>query len=325
MALLEDFPTDPFTPSLRYAASRQLPITIPWTNKLIRMGASLSLAGEGNATFREATPFSEASLNKSKMAFRPGSRGSVRQASTRYNERSSEHLDVSMQGEIGFPGLSASGRAHYETNASEVNSHKAIKASLRAEYRSGYVVFADIPSFSAEATNILRAEPSPIEAFRTKYGDYYVGAYAIGGANGNLVTGAAATSSESKNLSVEYSVKVLWMEKSRTIEDHERRSTAAGYASLIAYDSLEEWKGDLHGSDFDSYANIMRASEENQRRSLALAQRVTERTERLGLKMGHEVPWNTCDAIFEAGLVVEILLLPFSALRDYTTALISGI
>jgi hypothetical protein len=117
MGLLEDFPEDPFAPSLSYAASRLLPVRVPWTNELIKLGTSLAVSKTEKSTFTDKIAFNDQSLASSGLIFTPGSSGSFRNISSTESASSSDHASLSLQGEIGGKGLSASGRGQFESRA----------------------------------------------------------------------------------------------------------------------------------------------------------------------------------------------------------------
>lgn len=181
-----------------------------------------------------------------------------------------------------------------------------------------------MPRLSAEAISILQSNPDPHQAFRDEYGEYYVGAYILGGANASMVSGSAASSSNSKDISGQYTVKAVLYSKTKAIEEHERGSSSVGNISLAAFDSLDAWQANSNGSNGTSYTEIKRSAESNKERGWALAERVTRKARDMRIESGSEVSWDTCDAICKAGLVADLLLLPYAGLRDYAAAILSA-
>ncbi|KAF2805524.1 uncharacterized protein BDZ99DRAFT_574445 [Mytilinidion resinicola] len=323
MSLVDVFPQDPFTPSLRYAAVQKLPITVPWNNESIKLGTPLIVSQTEKSTFKEEKcAFSRASLASSRLTFVSSARGSVCESATSSAAASSEHLNLSVQGQIGWKLLGGSGQARYETSVKDDKND--LKSSLRVEYRSGTLTFAHVPRLSAEAFHILQTSPEPQQAFQKEFGEYYVGAYILGGANVNMVSASSASWSKSKDLSGSYTVNFLWSSTTKPLDDHERSGNLFGNVALSAYDSLDGWQENKSGAGNTTYLDIVRSADDNKLRGWALAKRVTRKAKELKVEKGSEVSWDMCDTICKAGLVVEVLLLPYAGLRDYTSALLSA-
>jgi hypothetical protein len=126
MGILQDFPTDPFTPSLRYAATCQVPIWMPWASESIKLGTSLAVA-RGNQTTshfmdKDKTAFSRSSLQRSQLVFTSSSSGDVSSAETFGAASASEHVNFTISGQIGGSFAGAKGRANYEKSATNSNS-----------------------------------------------------------------------------------------------------------------------------------------------------------------------------------------------------------
>lgn len=347
MGILEDFPTDPFTPSLRYAATCQRPVTLPWGNEFISLGTTLSVSRipGTKSEFTDKTAFSQASLRRSRMVFTSSSEGSVAESKSVDSAASSEHVDFSITGQVGGSFIGASGRAKYEKHVSNDSSvselrkaevcqnscafrltiAKTIKSSLRTTYRSGKVAFVEIPALSEEAVDTLRHSNDPHQAFKDAFGDYYVAAYVLGGSNASMLGGAVSSDSLTKDLSGSYTVKVAFFSKTKAVEDHEIWSKLASSGSLSAYDSLDKWDSNCSANEGLSYASMLRAAEENGHRGWQLASRVDAKASGLGLEPGMDVSWAGCESLCRAGLVVELLLMPYAALREYAAAVVAGV
>ncbi|KAJ5748583.1 uncharacterized protein N7511_010279 [Penicillium nucicola] len=321
MGLVEDFPKDPFTPSLPYAASAQLPVTMPWGGNIIRLGTPLTVGSCPQETrfLEDQSAFAPESLRKSSLVFQSSCQGTVTRSTTTSAAESHEHTSFSLQAQVGGSAIGVSGRGNYEARVA-TNQH-AQNASFRAEYQAGRIGFDEPPRLSADALALLhnRADPN---AFRAKYGDYYVGAYLLGGANSQLLSCTAMGASSSKDMSAQVTGRFLGFKKTVSIEDHERAEAAMGQYELVAYDSLDAWdcthKGGAGQADLELTARA------NYDRCSTLVNRVAAKVEAMQLQHGARVPWDSCEAICRDHLVVQILLLPYAKVKEYASAVLSA-
>jgi hypothetical protein len=124
MGVVEDFPTNPFAQSLRYAATCQTPIIVPWAHEPIKLGTSLSVSRSPGikSEFTDKSAFSQSSLRKSTLVFTSVSRGEVTEAETSGTASTSGHIDFSVAGQIGGSFIGASGQAKYEKHVMNDNS-----------------------------------------------------------------------------------------------------------------------------------------------------------------------------------------------------------
>jgi hypothetical protein len=344
MSLIEDFPTDPFTPSLRYAATCQLPVLVPWGHESIKLGTSLLVPRNSNekAHFSDKSAFSDTSLDVSKLIFTSSSEGSMTAAATSRSAAVFEHVNLSIAAQIGGSFIGASGQAKYEKHVTNDNNvspsicslpylalltipTKSIKSSLRSNYRSGKVTFQETPRLSPHAIDILRNSKSPDQAFRDEFGVYYLAAYFLGGSNANMLSGSAGSKSFSEDLSGSGTVKVAFFKKSISFEKHKRDASAEALASLAAFDSLEQWESNSTVTDSVSYSSLLQDAAENSSRGWCLANRISNRTRKLGLDSSEvTLSWKECESLCRAGIVVELLLLPYAGLKEYVAAILAG-
>ncbi|KAJ5294391.1 hypothetical protein PENANT_c006G04072 [Penicillium antarcticum] len=320
MGLLEDFPKDPFTPSLPYAAAAQLPVTMPWGGDILRLGTPLIIGSRPEETkfLEDRSAFAPESLRKSSLVFQSSCQGTVTRSSTSSAAESHEHTSFSLQAQVGGSVIGVSGRANYEARVA-TNRH-AQNASFRAEYQAGRIGFDEPPHLSADALALLhnRADPN---AFRAKYGDYYVGAYLLGGANSQLLSCTAMGASSSKDMSAQVTGKFLGFKKTKNFEEHEQAEVAMGQYELVAYDSLNAWECNQKGGN--EQANLELVAQANYDRCSTLVNRVAAKVEALQLQHGSRVPWDSCEAICRDHLVVQVLLLPYAKVKEYASAVLS--
>lgn len=160
-------------------------------------------------------------------------------------------------------------------------------------------------------------------AFREQFGDYYVGAYVLGGANATKLSGSTASGSSTEDLSAQIEAHLLWVSTTKHIEKHEQSSHFAGKASIQSFDTLDIRQDSRSGDDQATWMQITQSAAENQIRGKILPKRVAERAQQLGLTDGTKLSWAKCEEICSKGLVMEIILMPFSGLRDYVAAVLS--
>lgn len=196
---------------------------------------------------------------------------------------------------------------------------QTLNASVRTEYQTGWIGFVSPPRLSPLALELLHMRDDPHTAFRERFGDYYVGAYLLGGTNAQLVSSNDIAASASKDLSGKGQVRFLGFVKEKKFEEHEKAEASFGNMRLTAYDSLEAWECDhqVHGD----VRLIHQVADENERRCRSLIDRVNGKVEMLQLQDGAVVPGELCEDICRAHLVVQILLLPYAKLREYAVAI----
>lgn len=195
-------------------------------------------------------------------------------------------------------------------------------ASFCTEYQTGWIGFVSPPRLSHLALELLHTQDDPHTAFRERFGDYYVGAYLLGGTNAQLVSSNDIAVSSSKDLSGQGQVRFLGFKKEKKFEEHEKAEATFGQMRLTAYDSLEAWEYD-HQED-GGVTLLHQVADENERRCRSLIDRVNGKVETLQLQDGAVVSGELCEEICRAHLVVQIRLLPYAKLREYAVAVLAG-
>lgn len=126
MGILEDFPMDPFTPSVGYMASCLLPLWVPWAQESIKLGTSLIISHDYHrpSQFLDdgVTAFTQKSLHLSRLMFSNSSTGNITSAQTMGSTAASEHVDLTIAGQIGGSFAGALGRAKYEKSVTANDS-----------------------------------------------------------------------------------------------------------------------------------------------------------------------------------------------------------
>lgn len=194
--------------------------------------------------------------------------------------------------------------------------------------RGGVIRFKAEPRLSYEAEMLLR-EPNGQAKFQEVYGDYYVSCYILGADAGVYVATSDDTVDTKTKEKVTVKVKVLFFTASKTFEKEESTHNEIFQVTMSGYDTLTNT---CHGYT-PKKEGLEKASQaqfnEVRRQSIGYLQnvdkmpfRVSERMRELGLVNDRdELEWRHCLDICRAGLVVQVILMPYRYLRDYQIAL----
>lgn len=180
------------------------------------------------------------------------------------------------------------------------------------------IQFARIPELNASATTILRATDGE-EKFRSQFGDYYVAGMILGGDSGTFLSVDEDQISTTDTTSVKVTVKVLFWSKSATKTHVSTHSTEKIAVNLLGYDTLDHLN--LHKTQIPAGNAVADICQYN---GLAenLETRVVERMRKLGIIEGKRIPMDHCRDICEAGLVVQLLMMPYRTLMSYQKAVL---
>ncbi|RQM04715.1 hypothetical protein DH86_00003679 [Scytalidium sp. 3C] len=189
----------------------------------------------------------------------------------------------------------------------------------RVEYRCGQVSLARLPRLSSEALRLLRTSRDPANQFGAKFGDYFVGGYILGGTNVNMIAGAGASKSSSKRLNLDYEGHLGFIEKTGNHYESSQEHAEGSMGSMTAYDSLDSKHIAVNISHFQEAQD---ASAQNKKLGAQLQERAGARLRQLNLlTSGAEIPWGQCGELCSSGLVLELLMLPWSDMREYISAI----
>ena len=188
--------------------------------------------------------------------------------------------------------------------------------SRRGSFRAGTIrFFGDPPPLTATALNLLSTDG--IDAFTATYGDYYVGGVTLGGDAGVLVSQEMAESSSVERLKVEVEAQFLCYSTTETLADETFISANTDLKfGITAFDTLN-----------NDFANLPRelGLEYTRRLGAEYGTRVENLAERVGKRLepwvdklegDTKLEWNDVRDLFVAGIAVELVLLPFSKLRE---------
>lgn len=133
-----------------------------------------------------------------------------------------------------------------------------------------------------------------------------------------MITGAGASKSSSKRLNLDYEGHIGFIKKSENHYDSSQEHAEGSMGNMTAYDSLD---GKHAAINISNYQQALDASTHNKKLGTQLQQRAGASLQQLNLQTsGAEIPWAQCGELCSSGLVLELLMLPWSYLREYISA-----
>lgn len=201
-----------------------------------------------------------------------------------------------------------------ETGLTKVEANKV---SVRATTRAGYVAFERQPLLTTKAIVTIKYEGG-ISAFHERYGDYYVAGYRLGGDTGLMLSGSNAARKELEQFGVTLKVKVLFVDKAETWTKNNITSSQASALSLSGYDTLENqhWTLSRGHEDTTSAETVQKCAANVMSKSQTLESRIEDKLNDLNIVDGQVLSFEDCDDLTKSGLVVELVLLPVTSLRQ---------
>ena len=191
------------------------------------------------------------------------------------------------------------------------------QASRNSSCRVGRVLLKRSPIFSPTAIKVLQTKGE--EAFRQRYGDFYVCGYELGADAGACLSAASSSKSEYERLKITVTVKVLWVSKSISHEETSSSFSSAATFTFSGYSTLDRealtlsrvaWS--VHG-----LANEQQAAALYMKKIACLEEEVRRVMSRLGLADGQDLPLSSAAQICESGIAVQLLLAPYARLNQY--------
>lgn len=200
--------------------------------------------------------------------------------------------------------------AQYGTN----HNLQSDKTSIRSSVRAATVELERPPRLTSEAIITIKYGGG-YKAFCEKYGDYYLAGYRIGGDTGLLISSSSFRTKKVETYGVTVTVEVLFIEASKTWTKDFYDFSAGRSLKLLGYDTVDgvNWKSTTEGSGVDAVRSDALSIMKN---AQCILNRVEDTLDRLGLKDQQDLTTAQCDALTQAGVVVELILLPISSIRD---------
>ena len=178
------------------------------------------------------------------------------------------------------------------------------------------MAFRHQPSLTTEAIITIKYEGG-ITAFHERYGDYYVAGYRLGGDTGLLLSGSDSARTDLEQFGLTLKVRVLFVDTSTTYTKDSVSSSHASALSLTGYDTLDNQHCSLlKGQQGNSAEEVQQRGAEIMRKSQMLDARIQAKLDELNVMDGKVLSFEDCDRLTKAGLVVELVLLPVTSLRQ---------
>lgn len=314
MDVNEDF--DPIQLTLRKFTVRQYPLNLPWTTSSAAMGEgfdSRKLTTD-NVPWVAASGLANSQESENEFLIEiGGGRVTYNDAISSSAGSGSEHLSASLGVSVSCPFLSAGVTASYDKMI--MDSKSSTKLSRTCTYQVGRITFRQPPKLSLVAHELLESK-SP--DFCRVYGDYYVSALELGSTAGVCLSGEQSNSVRSGSSSVTTQVKILFQKsKNRTTSTSSHESSAVGKLDCCAFDSLNQSSQNLHADTGGSTYAIDMTVSEYLEHVASLQRRTDRRLKDVGFKHGQHLSARECKGMAGSGLVLGLVLMPYTALFDY--------
>lgn len=186
---------------------------------------------------------------------------------------------------------------------------------MRASVRSATVQLERNPRLSHEAIAMLKYGGG-YEAFTEKYGDYFVWGYRIGGDAGVMISSASFSEKKVESWGVEVKVEVLLVEVSHTWTKDFHSFAAGKSMKVLGYDTLSNRNWNVKTAEDGSINTLLEQTGEIILNSQNILERVLNLLEEQGMTDGDSLSNEQCDFLTSNGAVVELVLLPMTAMRD---------
>lgn len=328
----------PFRASLSRQAAGGTQLDLPWSAQYIAPGtafkSALIKAPEG--PFLKPSPFDSKSLEEAAYVFQKNDlQGSFMEATSTSSGFNSEHLSVGLGITVGCSFLNASVSGRYDKSLlqnSDVGLKRttryahhmtyilqAYKTSQRASVRRGHLSFQKTPTLSVSALQTL--ETGGLAAFQETYGDYYVAGVNIGADSGVLVSQSLNTSLKTESYSVTVSVKVIFFTVSHTWTHDEREDLRDSKFTVTGFSTLQDTHVELSSVEGASTFTMREAALRFAKINNSLDVIVDRALEKYGLTGSRVIDLGTFGEICASGLAVELVVLPYTSLRQVASFL----
>ena len=172
------------------------------------------------------------------------------------------------------------------------------------------------PRLTIEAQQLLGSAGGEL-AFQKAYGDYYVAAYNLGANAGVLLAAESGSTDTTDKFSVTESVKAFFWTASHTDSHVENKYEDHINWTFVAYDTLSSVNDSQQSSNGTPLSKVSNSCSRYLDLVQRLEARVDEHLQQKALKSGTTVNLARCKDICNSGLVSQLLLLPYRALRQY--------
>ncbi|KAF5539434.1 hypothetical protein FMEXI_8923 [Fusarium mexicanum] len=315
MDLQDIFPDDPLEPTIKYVGANQTPFSVPWAKGRVRLCTGFnSQRGQHDDLFMSSSAFQD--VNSSPLKYRQCQITAIRDESGSSIANSSEDKSFAISASVGGSFLGVSARGSYEKSVRDNRNNSNI--SVRADHICGQVEILHLPQLTKDAVWLLNTSSDPINHFRARYGDFYVAGYRIGAVNNTMISGDLANKTFFEAKRAEVKVKLLFSTISKSVNEVSESANDEGGISVTAFDSLTSFYSSFMARTHEDSIRVGEVAAENKQRAMNIAARAAE-TLWNEFSFGYEATLHqdVADQLCDRGLVTELLLAPFSALREY--------
>ncbi|CAM1503262.1 Fc.00g080380.m01.CDS01 [Cosmosporella sp. VM-42] len=317
---IEDiFPEDPFEPTVKYVGASQTPFAVPWAKGRVQLCAGFNTQrAQNDDLFMNRAACRD--ISDTPLQYRECQITSIRDESGSSIANSSENKSFAISASVGGSFLGASGRGSYEKSVRDNRNTSNI--SVRADHVCGQIDIIHLPQLEKDAVRLLNTSSDPINEFRQTYGDFYVAGYRVGAVNNTTISGELANKTFFEAKRAELEVKALLFKVRKSVNEVSQSTSDVGGLRVAAFDSLTAVYSNSIALTYEDSIRAGEVASANKQRAMTIAARTAEILwKEFSLEREGTVYQDTVNRLCDRGLVTELLLAPFAALREYQSLL----
>jgi len=154
------------------------------------------------------------------------------------------------------------------------------------------------------------------KTFTEEYGDYFVWGYRLGGDTGLMVSNSSFSTKRVESYGIKATVEVLFVEVSHTWTKDFHSFDAGKSMKVLGYDTFSNRNWSVTTAEDGSINALLGQTEDIILNSQSILERVLKLLEEQKMTDGDLLSNEQCDYLTSNGVVVELVLLPMSAIRD---------
>ncbi|CAG9954462.1 unnamed protein product [Clonostachys rosea f. rosea IK726] len=307
------FPEDPLESTVKYAGAQLAPFSVPWAKGRVQLCTGFNTQrSQNDALFLTRSAFRD--VRSVPLHYRQCQLTSIRDESATDIASKSEITSFAISASVGGGFLGASGRGSYEKSKSNI--------SVRAEHTCGQIELVYILRLDLGAIRLLSDSPDPVNEFRRTYGDFYVAGLRVGAVNNTTISGEMANKSFFKTTRLQLKIKALFLTYNKSIDDVNQSKSNSGGLSVAAFDSLTSFYSNFTAHSLEDGLAAGYVASDNKQRAMNIGNRASDVLfKEFSLGLEGTVYQDSVDRLCDRGLVTELLLAPFSSLREYQSLL----
>lgn len=174
------------------------------------------------------------------------------------------------------------------------------------------------PPLSKDAVRLLNTSSDPINEFRQTYGDFYVTGYLVGAVNNTTISGDLANKTFFEAKRAEVEVKAFFLKTRKFVDETIQSANDVGRLTVAACDSLTPFYRNFAALTYEDSIQAGEIALMNKQNAMTIASRAADTLrEEFSLERECTLHQDTVDRLCDRGLVRELLLAPFTTLREY--------